>query len=333
MNILFTGFPGFLGSELLPRVLARDPGAHIVCLVQSKFAALARERAALYGDRVSIEEGDITAPIALKPDVSEVYHLAAIYDLGVSRDLGMRVNVDGTRHVLDFAERSSAHLHYVSTCYVSGRYEGVFHETDLDVGQRFNNFYEETKFLAEVEVRRRGVPATIYRPSVVVGNSRTGATQKFDGPYFVVQWLMRQPRIAVLPVIGRPKSYRFNCVPSDFIVDAIDRLSAERSSTCYHLADPHPLTVDETITTFAKATHRSVIRVPLPKTLAKFSIEHIPGVFALMRIPSTAIDYFVHPTSYATRDFGITPPPLPSYAEQLVRFFAAHPEVSSRAMA
>ena len=332
-KILFTGFPGFLGSELLPRVLARDPEARVVCLVQSKFAALARERAAAYGDRVTIEEGDITAPLTLKPDVSVVYHLAAIYDLGVPRDVGMRVNVDGTRNVLDFAERCSAHLHYVSTCYVSGRYDGVFRETDLDVGQRFNNFYEETKFLAEVEVRKRGVAATIYRPSVVVGNSKTGATQKFDGPYFVVQWLMRQPRIAILPVVGRPSAYRFNCVPSDFIIDAIDRLSAARSSTCYHLADPNPLTVDETITTFANATNRRVLRISLPKGLAKFSIEHVPGVFALMRIPSTAIDYFVHPTTYATRDLGIAPPALPSYAEALVRFFAAHPEISSRAMA
>src|SRR5207247_6389267 len=136
----------------------------------------------------------------------------AIYDLSVSRDAGMRVNVDGTRHVLDFAERcpSLQRFHYVSTCYVSGRHHGVFGEDDLDVGQRFNNFYEETKFLAEVEVRRRsGLPVTIYRPSVVVGDSRTGETQKFDGPYFVIQWILRQPRVAFLPVVGRPSRYRF----------------------------------------------------------------------------------------------------------------------------
>src|SRR5204862_3895812 len=117
------------------------------------------------------------------------HHLAAIYDLSVPRELGMRVNVDGTRHVLDFAERCRAlrRFQYISTCYVSGHHDGVFRETDLDVGQRLNNFYEETKFLAEVEVRKRsGLPATVSRPSVVVGDSVTGATQKFDGPYFVM---------------------------------------------------------------------------------------------------------------------------------------------------
>jgi nucleoside-diphosphate-sugar epimerase len=336
-QILFTGFPGFLGSALLPRVLKRDAEAQIVCLVQPKFAAMARERAAQYGARVRIAEGDITAPISIGGDFTEIYHLAAIYDLAVPRSLGMRINVDGTRNVLDFAERSSAHLHYVSTCYVSGRHDGVFREDDLDVGQRFNNFYEETKFLAEAEVRRRGVPCTIYRPSVVVGNSRTGETQKFDGPYFVIQWLMRQPRVAILPVVGRPSKYRFNCVPSDFIIDAFDKLSALRASTCYQLADPAPLTVDETINVIAKAANRSVIRMPLTKSIAKFSIEHVPGVYSLMRIPPEAIDYFVHPTSYdttnAARDLGFAPPPLASYADALVRFYAAHPEISSRPMA
>jgi thioester reductase-like protein len=76
-------------------------------------------------------------------------------------------------------------LHYVSTCYVSGRWAGIFRETDLVKGQRFNNFYEETKYLAEVAVaaaRDNGLPTTIYRPSVVGGDSTTGATQKYDGP-------------------------------------------------------------------------------------------------------------------------------------------------------
>ena len=111
----------------------------------------------------------------------------------------MRINVDGTRNVLDFAQeaRNLRRLHYVSTCYVSGRTAGVFTEHDLEKGQSFNNYYEETKYLAEVEVQQRmraGLPTTIYRPAIVVGDSRTGATQKYDGPYFVIRWLLRQPR-------------------------------------------------------------------------------------------------------------------------------------------
>jgi nucleoside-diphosphate-sugar epimerase len=340
-QLLFTGFPGFLGSALLPRVLRRRPEATAVCLVQPKFAALARERAAAFGDRVRIVEGDITAPLELPTsDVEEVYHLAAIYDIAVPRDVGMRVNVDGTRHVLDFAERcrSLRHLHYVSTCYVSGRHDGVFRESDLDAGQRFNNFYEETKFLAEVDVRKRvGLPVSIYRPSVVVGDSRSGETQKFDGPYFVMQWILRQPRVALLPVVGRPKKYRFNVVPRDFMIDALDALSARAEAKCYQLADPSPLTVSETIDTIARATGRTVIRIPLPKSVAKFAIDRVPGVYRLMRIPSAAIDYFTHPTTYDTTNahnaLGIAVPRFADYAPRLVEFFAAHPEIGSAAMA
>src|SRR4029077_5930473 len=167
MTILFTGYPGFLGSALLPRVLGRSEDATAICLAQPKFAALARQRSAALGNRVRIVEGDITRKIEVATDgIEEIYHLAAIYDLSVPRDAGMRVNVDGTRHVLDFAERCSSlrRFQYVSTCYVSGRYDGVFREEDLEVGQRFNNFYEETKYLAEIEVRKRsGLPYTIYR--------------------------------------------------------------------------------------------------------------------------------------------------------------------------
>ena len=125
--VFFTGYPGFLGSELLPRILERRSDAVAHCLVQPKFAALARERAAAFGERVRIIEGDITSRINAEPeDVVEIWHLAAVYDISVSESVGLAVNVDGTKHVLDFAERCGAleRLHYVSTCYVSGRYEG-----------------------------------------------------------------------------------------------------------------------------------------------------------------------------------------------------------------
>ena len=346
--IFFTGFPGFLGSELLPRVLARSDD-YAVCLVQPKFRALAEERARRLGlaGRIRLVEGDLTAPLdhIAASDVREVWHLAAVYDLSVPRDVGLRVNVTGTQRVLELAERAPAleRLHYVSTCYVSGRHPGRFTEDDLEKGQRFNNFYEETKQLAEVEVRRRmnRIPATIYRPSVVVGDSATGATQKFDGPYFVMQWLMRQPRLAVLPVVGRPSRYRFNVVPRDFVIRAIDYLSAQPRSLgkTYALADPAPLTVDETIRTIAAATNRTVLRIPLPKPVAKGALRYVPGVYRLMRIPPAAVDYFVHPTEYdtsnATADLagsGIAAPSLRDYAPRLVEFVRAHPEIGSAAM-
>lgn len=352
-SIFFTGFPGFLGSELLPRVVLRtDHDA--LCLVQPKFRALAEERAQqlvklhpALANRIHIVEGDLTQPLdhVDGDDVREIYHLAAVYDLTVPRELGMRVNVTGTQRILDLAERAPRleRLHYISTCYVSGRYPGVFTEGDLENGRDFNNYYEETKHLAEVEVRRRmdRIPVTIYRPSVVVGDSATGATQKFDGPYFVIQWLMRQPKLAVLPVVGRPSRYRFNVVPRDFVIRALTHLSGltTNAGKTYALADPQPMTVDDTIDTIAEATNRKVLRVPLTKGIAKGALNHVPGMYRLMRIPASAVDYFVHPTSYDTRNAttelaaaGIVAPHLRDYASRLVEFVRAHPEITSAAM-
>jgi thioester reductase-like protein len=361
-TVFFTGFPGFLGSELLPLILLRTPSANAVCLVQPRYVAQARQRASdiearvpATKHRIHIVEGDITHPTlglsdadatSLHNDVTEIYHLAAVYDLSVPRDFALRVNVDGTRHVLDFAERCTtlARFQYVSTCYVSGTHPGIFRETDLECGQQFNNFYEETKYLAEVDVRRRmhnGLPATIYRPSIVVGDSTTGATQKYDGPYFVIQLLLRQPRIAIIPVSGNPRKSEFNAVPRDFVVRAIAHLSALSQSLgkTYQLADPRPLLFDDLLTTLVNAADRVALRVPAPLALARWSLDHLPGMYQLLRVPSSALAYQVHPTRYDTRNAttdlqmsGITCPPFPSYAKALVHFARQHPEIGAAAM-
>ncbi|MBC7172970.1 MAG: SDR family oxidoreductase [Polyangiaceae bacterium] len=360
-TIFFTGFPGFLGRELLPRVLARRPGDRALCLVQAKFkpdamravSALVARDPSLEG-RIELVDGDLVKGDLglgsrrddLAKDVAEIHHLAAVYDLDVPRDFAMRVNVDGTRHVLDFARRCGKleRHHYVSTCYVSGRYTGPFAETDLDKGQSFSNFYEETKFLAELDVaeaRDAGMPTTVYRPSIVVGDHRTGATQKFDGPYFIIQWLLRQPRYALMPIVGDPSSFRFNVVPRDFVVDSIAYLSGLEKSRgkTYQICSPDPLTVDEMIDSIALATDKKLIRIPLGRDFAKSAIDKIPGLKGFLRIPSSSIAYFAHPTHYlcdqTVRDLegsGISCPRLDTYLDTLVDFVKAHPEIGSKAM-
>ena len=358
--VFFTGFPGFLGSELLPRVLERSPEHRAVCLIQSKFIAQARSRLVdiektypHFHGRIELVVGDITAPNLGLEDISritretsEIFHLAAVYDLSVRRDVASQVNVLGTRNILDFAEESSRlrRVHYVSTCYVSGRCAGEFSEDDLEKGQSFNNFYEETKYLAEVEVRSRmrgGLPATIYRPALVVGDSRTGVTQKYDGPYFMIRWLLRQPFVAVLPVVGKPSATRVNLVPRDYVVDAVAYLSGLDASAgkAYHLADPDPLTVSELIDVIGHATRRKIVRIPLPLAAAKFLINRVPGIYWLMQIPSPVIDYFVHPTLYTCASTladlegsGLKVPPLPSYVDRLVDFMRCHPDIGSSSM-
>jgi thioester reductase-like protein len=356
-TVLFTGFPGFLGSRLLPRVLRRAPDLRAVCLVQPRFQALATDRvaaieaadAALAG-RIELAAGDLTQPglglgagADLSAEITEIWHLAAVYDLSVPRDVGMRVNVEGTRNVLRFAAdcpRLARH-HYVSTCYVSGRHCGPFHEHDLDVGQAFNNFYEETKFLAEVEVadaRSGGMPTTVYRPAIVVGDSRTGDTQKFDGPYFLLQWLLRQPaRLALVPLVGDPTMVRFNMVPSDFVIDAIEHLSALDTSVgrTYQLADPRPLTVDELLAEMCRATGRRGVRVPLPRRLTTWALGNVEPLARWVGIPADAVEYFVHPTHYDTAQTdadlagsGVACPAVADYLPDLVRFMVEHREAN-----
>lgn len=359
--VFFTGFPGFLGTELLTKVLGRLPGHRAVCLIQSKYATLAKSRLEhieerhpdLHG-RIELMTGDISQPDLgldamrpLKEQTTEIFHLAAVYDLAVRRELAMQVNVVGTRNILNFAEAlpQLTRLQYVSTCYVSGRYAGEFSEEDLDCGQSFNNAYEETKYLAEVAVQasmRGGLPATIYRPAIVVGDSRTGATQKYDGPYFVIRWLLRQPSVAFLPVVGKPALTRVNLVPRDFVIDAISHLSRLETSLgkVYQLADPEPLTVSQLLEVVAHATRRKLVRVPVPCAAAKFAIDFVPGVDWLVQIPSPAIDYFVHPTHYRCdntladlQNSGLSVPAFTTYVDRLVDFVRNHPQIASRPMA
>jgi thioester reductase-like protein len=353
-SVFITGFPGYLASGVVERLLARPSVDSLLCLVEPRFEAVAQRRARSLGrgdptdraSRLRLIAGDITrSRLGLPADalrgVTEIFHLAAAYDLGVSRELGLRVNVDGTRNVLDVAGecRDLERFHYVSTCYVSGRHPGVFRETDLDVGQRFNNYYEETKFLAEVEVQSRvsrGLPAAIYRPAIVVGDSRTGRTQKYDGPYPVIRLLLRQPTLAIMPVVGDPDVTRVNLVPSDFVLDAIDYLSGRPSASgcVYQLADPRPLTASELLEAVAACSGQNLIRVRLPTKIARAAIERVPGVGRLLGIPAAALDYFSHPTEYSTtnsrkqlRGSGIEVPDLRSYVCRLVDFVREKPEL------
>lgn len=366
-TVFLTGFPGFLGSALVERLLERyDASDEIACLIQSAYREEAESRAndllsAVGTDTVDTDptirlyEGDITEPDLgldaatadrLQSETVEVFHLAAVYDLGVPEDVGRAVNVRGTDHVLDFAEACPDldRFQYVSTCYVSGRYDGVFTEEMLREGQSFNNWYEATKFLAEVEVQRRmadGLPATIYRPAIAVGDSETGETQKYDGPYFVLRWLLRQPSLAVLPLPPGADEFEINVVPRDFVVDAIAHLSGLQTSegVVYQLADPNPPTVAELSRLLADAADRRLLAVPTTHGVAKRSLASVPGLQWLMGIEPEAVNYFTHPTRYTSghtlRDLSGTDigcPHFGSYVDTLVEFVRQNPEIDSSAM-
>lgn len=362
-SIFITGFPGFLGSELVERLLQHDPrNLPVNCLVQASYREAAEKRLQAieakgsgYRDRIHLYEGNITEPNLglgdcyrkLSGETMEIYHLAAVYDLGVSRQVAMEVNVEGTRRMLAFAECCVPHLQrfqYVSTCYVSGRYQGVFTESDLIKDQSFNNHYEETKYLAEIEVQQQmedGLPATIYRPSIVVGDSLTGATQKYDGIYYLLRWMLRQPGYVLIPLFDDPARFEVNLVPRDFVVDALAHLSRlpESNGKVYQLCDPQPLLVDQIIDVLLVAMARKGLRIRLPKALVKVPLENLKFLRTLTGIEPETMEYFTHPTRYTCentladlRGSGIHCPPFAEYARNLIAFMQEHPEISSDAM-
>ncbi len=357
MRAFLTGFPGFLGEALVERLLAR--GERVTCLVQPAYLERAQERAATLQERtdvsadcLSLVTGDITdADLGLddpehhRQQTDSVYHLAAIYDLGVERAPAQAVNVDGTERVLTFARRAGIDcLHYVSTCYVSGRYDGVFGPEDLDVGQSFNNHYEATKFAAERAVREQmaeGLPATIYRPAIAVGDSTTGETAKYDGLYYLLGLIDRQPRVAVAPVQPPAGRYEFNVVPRDFVVDAIAHLSsrADTEGTTFQLCNPNPPTIGQLLDICGRVLDRRVLRVPIHARTGRRVLESAGPLSGLLGVEPASLDYLAHPTRYvspntrqALSGTDISCPPLASYVETLVAYMREHPEVGDRAM-
>jgi thioester reductase-like protein len=337
---LLTGFPGFLAGRLVPRLLADDDEARIVALVEPRMVERAR---ALAPDGVDVQPGDITDPKLgldertyerLTAEVVRVFHLAAVYDLAVGAELAERVNVSGTQHVVDFCRRCASleRHHYISTAYVAGTRSGLVLEEDLAKGQSFKNFYESTKFAAEVIVRASmdAIPTTIYRPAIVVGDSQTGETQKFDGPYY----LLRTFAAAKGPLlqIGRGDA-PFNVVPVDFVVDALAAVSAEPAAQgqTLHLVDPEPVTARELLTLLSKEYAGKEPGYKLPPRLIESSLRFKTVRDMFHGAPQESIRYLNHEVRFDTRRAddllgraGLRCPRFEEYVGPMVKFFREH---------
>ena len=260
---LVTGFPGFIGRRLVRELLASDPEARVVALVEQRMLEVGRSVAAdIDAGRIEVLEGDIASHRLglgeadyerLGSELRHVFHLAAIYNLAVPFEIAQRVNVEGTGNVLDLciAAKKLERLAYVSTAYVAGMRTGVVYEHELVMGQSFKNHYESTKFQAEVWVRELmdRVPTTILRPAIVVGDSRTGETEKFDGPYYILRAIARARALGrSLPQFGRSDA-AFNVVPVDYVVAAIAAAAVDPATLgeTLHLVDPDPLSARELV--------------------------------------------------------------------------------------
>ncbi len=339
---LVTGFPGFIGERLLPSLLELHPWTEFHCLVQPRFEAQAQAalvRLGLPSSRTRLVRGDITADElgmetkareAILPSLESVFHLAAVYDLAVAPAFAHEVNVVGTRNMLRFAKDAGAfsRFHHVSTAYVSGTFEGTFFETDLNRGQKFKNHYEETKFKSEVEVVESGLPFTVYRPGVVWGDSRTGETAKFDGPYSVMAAMDRIP----LFFLDGPKDATMNVVPVDYVVEGLARLSASPVSRgrTYHLTDPDGKDVRTLTRLIAAALGREYTYIPLPLSLVR-AVVSVGPIGRLLGLSPESIPYFGHRCRYdasqARMDLaglGLSCPAVETYVDTIVNFFLAN---------
>ena len=342
-----TGFPGFIGRRLAVRLLAEDADLRVVALVEPRMVDAARAAADEIGaERIEILAGDIAERRLglgdadwdrLTAEVTSAFHLAAIYNLAVPLEIAQRVNVDGTGNVLELCAACERleRLNYVSTAYVAGLRRGVVYEHELALGQSFKNHYESTKFQAEVWVRETmdAVPTTIYRPAIVVGDSQTGETQKFDGPYYMLRVVaFAQSRDMPIPQFGRSAA-PFNVVPVDFVVDALvaGSQSAKAVGETLHLVDPEPVTASELLTTLAReyAGREPAYRLPpwLVETSLRF--EAVRNLFA--GAPRESIRYLNHPVRFDTRQAGdilaaqgLRCPRFDEYAGAMVGFFREH---------
>jgi thioester reductase-like protein len=346
-SALVTGFPGFLGSRLVQALLGDHPETRVTALVEPRMLEPARERArSLHDERVEVLAGDVAdrrlgLPVEdyerLVAQTEAVYHLAAIYSLGVPLESAQRVNVEGTGNVLAFCRRCErlSRLHHVSTAYVAGTRRGVVYEHELALGQGFKNHYESTKFQAELWVRESmdAIPTTIYRPAIAVGDSRTGETQKFDGPYYMLRLVSLAVRMRLpIPQFGRSEA-PFNVVPVDFVIEAltaVDRDGALAGQTL-HLVDPEPVPARRVLQLLAVEYAGRPPAYRLPPAVAAAALRVPPLRRAFGGTPPEAIRYLNHPVRFDTRvatealeRLGLRCPPFERYVGPLVRFFREH---------
>ena len=351
-TIFLTGFPGFIAEKLVRRLAKSD--TRFFLLVQKQFVEKARgdiEKIARETETTPenfvVIEGDITQENlgisdqdleTVRHETTDVHHLAAIYDLAVEKDLAFRVNVEGTRNVNGFVKTLPRlrRYNYVSTCYVAGKRTGVIYETELEHDAGFRNFYEETKYLAETEVERSKaeLPVTIFRPSVVVGDSETGETAKYDGIYYLILYLKKFPNLLRFINVGN-ENVRLNLVPVDFVVESIAALANDERAVgkTVALADPNPLTTEELFETIVEhLTGKKSIYTPPPQIVEKaLSLPVSPPVSGL---PLSGVPYFFLAQTYDTqiaedllKPRGVICPNFRSYVKNLLDFVKKNPHL------
>ena len=267
-TLFLTGVTGGLGRELLKLFLERSED-RLLLLVRAKASDSHADRVqkiltkiGINGEakkRIEVLAGDVSRPaLGLREEeyrrviqeTDEFYHIAALTNLGASWEDAEKINLGGTLHALEVAGEAQKQgrlecFFYFSTAYVAGSLTKIHSLEDaLPENPSFANAYEATKFLAEKKVReemREGLPATIFRPSIVVGDTRTGAVSEFN----VIYPFLRLFAHGFLKKLPSQVENSFNIVPIDFVVQAAFKIARQKNSLgrTFHLVTETPPTL------------------------------------------------------------------------------------------
>jgi NAD(P)-dependent dehydrogenase (short-subunit alcohol dehydrogenase family) len=363
MIYFVTGATGFIGKRLVARlleksgntvyflILARDKRPEHLDRLYEYWKADKTRVIPIVGDLRLPELGVSKADIRkLKGNIDHFFHLAAIYDLKASAEDQAAVNVEGTRNTVDLVHALDAGcLHLVSSIAAAGLYEGVFREDMFDEAENLDHPYFSTKHDSEKIVRetcRR--PWRVYRPGLVVGDSRTGEMDKIDGPYYFFKVIQKMRRLLPpwMPTIGL-EGGRINIVPVDFVVSAMAHISHKKGldRKCFHLTDPHPHRVGDVLNIFARAGHapEMALRINaalfgfIPRSITKSLMALTPvrrirrALLSDLGVPDDVLTFINYPTRFDNRaaetalaGSGISVPPLESYAWRLWDYWERH---------
>lgn len=361
MEYFVTGATGFIGKRLVKKLLAR-PDSIVHFLTRSRepeklealyaFWDADKTRAIpVVGDLKEKQLGVSRAEQKkLKGKVDHFFHLAALYDLGASAEEDEAVNIAGTRNTLALAEALEVRcFHHMSSIAAAGMFEGIFREDMFEEAENLEHPYFRTKHEAEGIVRKEcKAPWRIYRPSSVVGDSRTGEMDKIDGPYYFFKIIQKIRKVLPpwLPTIGL-EGGRINIVPVDFVVAAMDHIAHQKGhdGKCFHLTDPHPHRVGDVLQILARAAHAPDMGMRINAALLGFiprgvkkSLMALTPVrrirSALMKdlgLPDNVLDFINYPTRFDCRETekalagtGIAVPPLETYAWRLWDYWERH---------
>ncbi len=326
---LVTGFPKLLSRRMAETILAKGSDNEVALLAQERHAEEANQFAqgrarVLVGDVASMHLGLSTAEYKdLAQSCTDIVHAAEWGHLGADRVTLERVNIEGTRAVLELAQdcRKLRRVTHFSTVFVSGDRVGVVAEDELSAGQAFRNAYEQTKFEAEILVRRAmgQLPCTVLRPSIVVGDSKTGEIDqfyaapplrpsagkasllpRFEGPYTIAILLVTSPLAVPLPLPGDGVA-PFHAVPIDFVTAAAAAIHHDPRAVgrTFHIVDPNPSSSRRVYELVAQRAGKKLPRLSLGYKLTDALLK-LPGLEKLTREQTSASTEAATPSRSST---------------------------------